>query len=120
MIESLRRGFVEDEDAKRKRGPIGMTAYEELRYQRLQSKRGSSSGGGSAHSIVEQEVGEIAHHRGKGSVRLANKDFRLVDQEEIPHGSIDLVLALSFPDPKTPKDEGGKIHERLMGCACPG
>jgi hypothetical protein len=46
MIESLRRGFVEDEDAKRKRGPIGMTAYEELRYQRLQSKRGSSSGGG--------------------------------------------------------------------------
>jgi hypothetical protein len=31
--------------------------------------------------------------------------------------SIDLVLALSFPDPKIPEDEGGKIHEHLMNCA---
>jgi len=26
---------------------------------------------------------------------------------------------LSFPDPKIPEDEGGKIHEHLMGCAYP-
>jgi transcriptional regulator with XRE-family HTH domain len=178
MIKSLRRGYVEDEDTKSKHGPIGIrTAYDELRYQKLQSKLGSSSGGDSAHSIVEQEVAEIGHDHGeelerekglkdggveavdqdeheivaagdmstkvhnekeskkeekttgvssgsgrKGgseSVRLVNKDFRLVNQEEIPHGSIDLVMALSFPDSKIPEDEGGKIHEHLMGCAYP-
>jgi hypothetical protein len=52
--------------------------------------------------------------RGGESVRLVNKDFRLVYKEDIPHNSIDLVLALSFPE-----DEGGKIHEHLMGCAYP-
>ena len=58
--------------------------------------------------------------RGSGErFRLVNKDFRLVDHEDIPHDSIDLVLALSFPDPKIPEDEGGKIHEHLMGCAYP-
>jgi hypothetical protein len=57
--------------------------------------------------------------RGGESVRLVNKDFRLVYKEDIPHNSIDLVLALSFPDPKIPEDEGGKIHEHLMGCAYP-
>lgn len=178
MIDSLRRGYIEDEDTKSKRGPIGIrTAYEELRYQKLQSKLGSSSGDGSAHSIVEQEVAEIGHdhekdleeekgrddeggeevaedeheivsagdmpanideketkkkeektigissgggrRRNDESVRLVNKDFRLVDQEEIQDGSINLVLALSFPDPKIPEDEGGKIHEHLMGCAYP-
>jgi transcriptional regulator with XRE-family HTH domain len=179
MIESLRRGYLEDEDTKSKRGPIGIrTAYEELRYQKLQSELGSSSGDGSAHSIAEQEVAQIAHDHGKDleeekgrddeggeevaedaheivagddmpakihdeketkkkeqkttgvsfwggrrgseeSVRLVNKDFRLVDQAEIQDGSIDLVLALSFPDPKIHEDEGGKIHEHLMGCAYP-
>ena len=44
-------------------------------------------------------------------------DFRLVGQEEIQDGSIDLVLALSFPDQRTSNYEGGKIHEHLMGCA---
>ena len=178
MIDSLRRGYIEDEDTKSKRGPIGIrTAYEELRYQKIQSKLGSSSGDGSAHSIVEQEVAEIGHdhekdleeekgrddeggeevaedeheivsagdmpanideketkkkeektigissgggrRRNDESVRLVNKDFRLVGHEEIQDGSINLVLALSFPDPKIPEDEGGKIHEHLMGCAYP-
>src|SRR5215468_7910240 len=65
MIESLRRGYVED-DTKSKHGPIGIrTVYEELRYQKLQSKLGSSSGGGSAHSVAEQEVAEIGHYHGK-------------------------------------------------------
>ena len=178
MIESLRRGYVED-DTKSKHGPIGIrTVYEELRYQKLQSKLGSSSGGGSAHSVAEQEVAEIDHYHGKDleekkgrddeggeevaedeheiisaghmptnihdekeikekeektrgvssgggrrrndeSVRLVNKDFRLVCDEEIQDGSIDLVIALSFLDPKIPEDEGGKIHEHLMGCAYP-
>jgi hypothetical protein len=175
MIESLRRGYVEDGNTKSEHGPIGIrTAYEKLRSQ---SKLGSSSGGGSAHSIAEQEVPKIGHYHGKDleeekgrddeggeevaeheheivsagdipanihdeketkkeektrgvssgggrrrndeSVRLVNKDFRLVGQEEIQHGSIDLVLALSFPDPKIPEDEGGKIQEHLMGCAYP-
>ena len=178
MIESLRRGYVED-DTKSKHGPIGIrTVYEELRYQKLQSKLGSSSGGGSAHSVAEQEVAEIDHYHGKDleekkgrddeggeevaedeheiisaghmptnihdekeikekeektrgvssgggrrrndeSVRLVNKDFRLVCDEEIQDGSIDLIIALSFPDPKIPEDEGGKIHEHLIGCAHP-
>jgi hypothetical protein len=66
MIESLRRGYVEDEDTKSKHGPIGIrTVYEELRYQKLQSKLGSSSGGGSAHSIAEQEAAEIGQYHGK-------------------------------------------------------
>ena len=43
MIESLRKGYVEDEDTKNKHGSIGIrTAYEELRYQKLQSKLGTS------------------------------------------------------------------------------
>jgi hypothetical protein len=43
MIRSLRRGYVEDEDMKSKHGPIGIrTAYEELRYQKLQNKLGPS------------------------------------------------------------------------------
>jgi hypothetical protein len=177
MIESLRRGYVECKDTKNKYEPIGIrTVYEELRYQKLQSKLGSSSGDGLAHSIAEQEVAKIGHYHGKDleeekglgheareevaedereivsagdmpanihdekenkkkeektrgvssegdrrrndeSVRLVNKDFRLVGQEEIQDGSIDLVLALSIPDPKIPEDEGGKIHEHLMGCA---
>ena len=174
IIKSLRRGYVEDENTKSKRGPIGIrTAYEELRYQKLQSKLGSSSDGISAHSTVEQEVPERAHDHGeelqreKGredggvedvdedeheivsaddmsakihdekeskkeakttgmssgdgrrgggeSVRLVNKDFRLVDQEDIPHNSIDLVLSLNFPDPRIPEDQ----DEHLMGCAYP-
>ena len=177
MIESLRRGYIEDEDTRSKHGPIGIrTAYEELRYQKLQSKLGSSSGGGSGHSIAEQEVAEIGHYQGKDleeekgrddeggeevaedeheivsggdmpsniheketkkeeqtrgvssgggrrrndeSIRLVYKDFRLVGQEEIQDGSIDLVLVLSFRDPKIPEDEGGKIHEHLMNCVCP-
>jgi len=43
-----------------------------------------------------------------------NKDFRLVTQEEMPDGSMDLVLVLQFPDPKIPEDEGGRIHEQLI------
>ncbi|MGC2570524.1 MAG: ParB/RepB/Spo0J family partition protein, partial [Candidatus Nitrosopolaris sp.] len=179
MIESLRKGYVEDEDTKNKHGSIGIrTSYEELRYQKLQSKLGSSSNNNnsvSTHSIAEQEVAEIDHYHGKDfeekgheeeggveiaddehetisacdmpsnlhyekenkkkeektiglslegdhrrndeNVRLVNKDFRLVRKEEIQDGSIDLVLALSFPDPKIPEDEGGKIHEHLMSCA---
>ena len=49
MIKSLHRGYVEDEDMKSKHGPIGIrTAYEELRYQKLQNKLGSSRRGHSA------------------------------------------------------------------------
>jgi hypothetical protein len=65
MIESLRRGYVEDDDTKSKHGPIGTrTVYEQLRYQKLQSKLGSSSGNGSARSIADQEV-VVDHYHGK-------------------------------------------------------
>ena len=60
---SSTRGYVEDGNTKSEHGPIGIrTAYEKLRSQ---SKLGSSSGGGSAHSIAEQEVPKIGHYHGK-------------------------------------------------------
>lgn len=30
---------------------------------------------------------------------------------------MDLVLALQFPDPKIPEDDGGRIHEQLIECS---
>ena len=74
MIESLRIGYVEEEDTKNKHRPIGIrTAYEELRYQKLQSKLGSSSGN-SAHSIVKQEIAEIGHDHGEDLVKEKGRD----------------------------------------------
>src|SRR5215831_6083493 len=81
IIKSLRRG-VEDENTKSKRGPIGIrTAYEELRYQKLQSKLGSSSDGISAHSTVEQEVPERAHDHGEELQRGKSIEANLQEKD---------------------------------------
>jgi len=53
-------------------------------------------------------------NKDSSNMHLLNKDFRLVAQEEMPDGSMDLVLVLQFPDPKIPEDEGGSIHEQLI------
>ena len=61
----------------------------------------------------EKTIGD--GQRGSGdSIRLVNKDFRLVDQEEIPQGQHRLSSG-----PNIPEDERGKIHEHLMSCAYP-
>jgi hypothetical protein len=51
-------------------------------------------------------------NKDSSNMHLLNKDFRLVTQEEMPDGSMDLVLVLQFPDPKIPEDEGASIHEQ--------
>jgi hypothetical protein len=50
-------------------------------------------------------------------LKLFNKDFRAVTNEEIPDGSIDLVLALNFPEVSIREDEEGRIREKLMESA---
>jgi hypothetical protein len=47
-------------------------------------------------------------------LKLFNKDFRLITREEIPQGSVDLVLILDLPEPRLREDEGGRIHMQLM------
>ena len=54
--------------------------------------------------------------------KVLNKDFRIVTQDEIPDGSVDLVLVLNFHEVRMKKDEqlietGGRIYEQLMDCA---
>jgi hypothetical protein len=53
-------------------------------------------------------------NRDSSNMHLLNKDFRLVTHEEMPDGSVDLVLALHFPNPKIPEEDGEKLHEQLM------
>ena len=45
--------------------------------------------------------------RGSRSVRLLNKDFRLVSEEDVPSGSMDLVLALGVV---------GELIDTFRGC----
>jgi hypothetical protein len=40
-----------------------------------------------------------------------------VRPQEISDQSVDLVLALDFPEPQIREDEGGRIYEQLMECA---
>jgi len=49
----------------------------------------------------------------RDNIKLLNKDFRVVTTDDIPEGSVDLVLVLDFPEPKMREDEGGRIHEQL-------
>lgn len=51
------------------------------------------------------------------NIRLINRDFRLVSQQDVADGSVDLVVALAFLNAKIPEDEGGRIHEQLMESA---
>ena len=66
------------------------------------------------HSWKKEEKNRGFNRDSSSNMHLLNKDFRLLTQEEMPDGSMDLVLALQFPDPKIPEDDGGRIHEQLM------
>jgi hypothetical protein len=39
-------------------------------------------------------------------MQLINNDFRLVNQQDVAYGSVDLVVVLTFSDAKIPEDEG--------------
>jgi hypothetical protein len=67
-------------------------------------------------TIYKQIQVEEAKAVGEENLKFLNKDFRIVTQEDIPAGSVDLVLVLNFPAPSITEDEGA-IHEQLMKCA---
>jgi hypothetical protein len=54
-----------------------------------------------ADSKKKKQMGAVA---GAAIDRTNNKDFRLVSQQDVADGSVDLVVALAFPD----EDSGGR------------
>jgi hypothetical protein len=55
----------------------------------------------------------------KHNLKLLNKGFRIVTQDEMPDGSVDLVL--NYPEVRMTDEQlienGGGIYEQLMDCA---
>lgn len=51
------------------------------------------------------------------NLKLINKDFRTITKEDIPDGSVDLVLVLDFPEPRIREDEGGRQYQQLMNAS---
>ena len=109
----LEEGSEEQISALRERsqtgeGPGVRTMYEQVQNDKLTTKLAQSSSGGS--SSDSQSVPLTRHD----NLKLFNKDFRTITLQEIPDKSVDLVLALDFPEPQIREDEGGRIHEQLM------
>jgi hypothetical protein len=58
-----------------------------------------------ADSKKKKQMGAVAGAAiDRTNIRLINKDFRLVSQQDVADGSVDLVVALAFPDAKIPED----------------
>jgi ParB-like chromosome segregation protein Spo0J len=88
------------------KGPGIKTIYGYVQFGKLQRKNSSA----------------LSPALRKHNPKLLNKGFRIVTQDEIPDGSVDLVLVLKFPEVRMKKDEelietGGRIYEQLMDCA---
>jgi hypothetical protein len=98
QISSLR-----DTEKKKGKKPGVRTTYEEVQAGKLRGRL--STKGVDGTGAVEKK---------KDNVQLI-KDFRLVD--EIKQGTVDLVFALDFPEPRTREDEWGRLHEQLMHSA---
>jgi hypothetical protein len=67
--------------------------------------------------LQRRDSSALARSRRKHNSKLLNKDFRIVTQDQISDGSVDLVLVLNFPDEYETKDKGRRIYEQLMECA---
>ena len=93
-------------DNSNEKGPGVRTVYEQIQFAKLQSR---------LHGQDSTTVPALAVR--KDNLKLLNKDFRGVTQEEISDGSVDLVLALNFPEARRREDKGGRIHEQLLECA---
>ncbi|MGB6530198.1 MAG: DNA methyltransferase [Candidatus Nitrosopolaris sp.] len=92
-------------------GPGVRTVYEQVQNDKLKTKLAQSSSGGSSSDSQSVPLTR------PDNLKLFNKDFRTMTLQEIPDQSVDLVLALDFPEPQIREDEGGRIHEQLMECA---
>lgn len=68
------------------KGPGVRTVYEQVQFGKLQSRLQRPDSSAPAPAVR------------KDNLKLLNKDFRVVTQEEIPDRSVDLVLALNFPE----------------------
>jgi tRNA G46 methylase TrmB len=92
-------------------GPGIRTVYEQIQNDKLKTKLAQSSSCGSSPDSQSVPLSM------SDNLKLFNKDFRTMTPQEIPDQSVDLVLALDFPEPQIREDEGGRIHEQLMECA---
>jgi RNase P protein component len=82
------------------------TIYEKIQFGKLQSR------------LQRLSSSALAPALRKHTPKLLNKDFSMVTQDEIPDGSVDLVLVLNFPEAASVEmDKGGVIYEKLMECA---
>jgi len=96
---------------------------EQLQQMRDKSAAGEKPGVRTMYEQVQSErqkkdlattSGPSAPQLNKDNLRLINKDFRIVNQEEIIPDSVDLVLVLDFPEPRAREDEAGRVYSQLM------
>jgi hypothetical protein len=112
----LEEGSEEQISALRERSQTGegsgvRTVYEQIQNNKLKTKLVQSSSGSSSSVSLSVPLTR------PDNIKLFNKDFRTMTPQDIPDKSVDLVLALDFPEPQIREDEGGRIYEQLMECA---
>ena len=83
-------------------GPGVRTVFEQVQHEKLKSK------------LQQQQTDSPAQEIRRDNLKLINKDFRVVTKQEIPDGSVDLVLVLDFPEPRIREDDGGRQYQQLM------
>jgi hypothetical protein len=103
----LEEGSEEQKSELRERsqtgeGPGIRTVYAQIQNNKLKTKLAQSSSCGS--SLDSQSVSLTM----PDNLKLFNKDFRTMIPQEIPNQSVDLVLALDFPEPRIREDERRK------------
>jgi hypothetical protein len=108
-VKAILKDGTSDEinSLRQNKGPGIKTVYKKIRNHKLRKRFEEQQ-----QYAMPQPVASRSDNP-----KLFNKDFRAVTQVEIPDGSIDLVLALNFPEVSIREDEEGRIHERLMESA---
>lgn len=87
-------------------GPGVRTVYNQVMDKQLKDKLAEN-----------QPKNKIQINNQRENIRIYNKDFRTITQQEVPNESADVVLALTFPDSQNPDDTITKLQTSVMNQA---